>query len=120
MLDATRPRALNRNRSLRMEPDTSVRGWDVLTRDAVSVERGRDPDRADEDDEWLTIRSRAPTAPVGAQSRLSLGDVERAPLTAVVVARAFGRGRISASLTDPTRPGGSERAEVPSERSVPA
>lgn len=119
LVDAGQPRAINRNHWLRMEADASVRGWDVLTREAVSVERDREAGLTD-DDGWLTIRARSAGARVGVQTRLASADVQGAPLTARVMARAIGTGRITVSLSDATQRGDQDRLETDSERSVPA
>ena len=95
-------RPVNRNPALRMQPDGSIRAWDVLSRDQTTVTRRTDPSDSRAAEGWLELRQRGPGARIGVRSGFDLNDVAGAPLTAVITARAFGSGAIWARIGNAT------------------
>jgi hypothetical protein len=91
-------REINRNPTLRMQPDGSIRGWDLLTRDMVEVDRQSASLREDPPDGWLQVRARNDGLRVGVRTGLDTDGLAGRPAMAVVNARAFGQGRLSARI----------------------
>jgi hypothetical protein len=94
----TLPRPINRNPSLRTQPDGSVRAWEPLSTENVSVERSRAGDPAQQVDGWLELRARAPGARVGVRTSFDRDELRDGPATAYVTVRAFSVGRVGARI----------------------
>ncbi|MGE3908215.1 MAG: hypothetical protein AB7K36_02605, partial [Chloroflexota bacterium] len=92
---ATRsPKPINRNSTLRIQQDRTVRGWDVFSRGKVAVERRTSVISAAAPEGWLELQSQAPDARVGVRAGFDRDDFDDGPLMAVVSARAFGGGKV--------------------------
>ena len=91
-------REINRNPTLRVLPDGSIRGWDLLTRDAVTVEREGASLKDDPADGWVQLRARSDGLRLGVRAGVDADGLAGRPVMAVVHARAFGHGRLSARI----------------------
>jgi hypothetical protein len=115
------PRAINRNPTLRAQPDGTVRGWDILSRSDVTVQPERHPVPGFAPDGWLQVESRSGSGRLGVRTGLDRDDASDGPLMAVVSLRAFGAGRVSvrigaagpANTVVLREPTGTEQVEVP-------
>jgi len=91
-------REINRNTTLRVLPDGSIRGWDLLTRDAVTVERRGAALKDDPADGWVQLQARNDGLRLGVRAGVDADGLAGRPVMAVVNARAFGQGRLSARI----------------------
>ncbi|MCC7370135.1 MAG: hypothetical protein IT306_17045 [Chloroflexi bacterium] len=89
------PRAMNRNPSLRLQDDSSIRGWDVLARPETVVERGAGPDDGRGVTSWLQLSGRAADRRLGVRAGFDRDDLDDGgTATVVAMVRATGLGRI--------------------------
>jgi hypothetical protein len=91
-------RPINRNPTLRRQPDSSIRGWEVLMREAVTVDRRPGAGDPQAPEGWLELAARRSYGRVGVRSGLDVDDYPGAPLTVVAVARAFASAPITVRI----------------------
>ncbi|MGE3271593.1 MAG: hypothetical protein AB7P40_22775 [Chloroflexota bacterium] len=107
---------VNKNATLRLREDGGLRGWDVLDREGVTVERsdtsagghGDDPE-----DGWLAVRSHEDGARVGLRTSVDASDLHGAPLIASVLVRGLGQGHLMVRLGNVTVGGAAASGPAP-------